>query len=285
MSWTFERVSGPREATEGPVWTGTAVRFTEIRRNRVLEYDPETDATEVYIDETAGAVGLHEGRDGTLYACEAEGHRIAALSPDDPTRVVVDKFEGTPLNGPNDLEVDREGDIWFTDPDDVGRVELGHTSVYRAERTDSGWDLVHLTDEMDRPNGILLSPDESRLYVAECTYGSDQDCDLRAYEVLPDGSLGECEVLHDFGDHRGIDGMTLTEEGNVVACAGWEKSGPGPSVYVFSPSGEILARHPFPENRPTNCTFGGPARTDLYVADMTGSLHRAETDLTGFERF
>lgn len=285
MSWTFERVFGPREATEGPLWTDSVVRFTEIRENQVLEYDPETGATRVYIEETAGAVGLHEGRDGTLYACEAETHRIAALSPDEPTAVVVDEFEGTPLNGPNDLEIDSDGSIWFTDPDDVDRGELGHTSVYRVEPTDSGWNLVHLTDEMDRPNGILLSPDESRLYVAECTYEPDRDCDLRAYEVLADGSLGEYEVLHDFGDHRGIDGMTLTDEGNIVACAGWEESGPGPSVYVFSPSGAVLARHPFPETRPTNCTFGGPDRSVLYVADLTGSLHRAETDLTGFDRF
>ncbi|QLG28862.1 SMP-30/gluconolactonase/LRE family protein [Halorarum halophilum] len=285
MSWEFERVSGPRDATEGPVWMDWVVRFTEIRRNQLLEYDPETDATRVYIDETAGAVGLHEGLDGTLYACEAEGHRIAALSPEGATTVVVDEFEGTPLNGPNDLEIDGKGDIWFTDPDDIGRGELGHTSVYRAERGDSGWELVHLTDEMDRPNGLLLSPDESKLYVAECTYGPDQDCDLRAYEISADGSLGEYEVLHDFGDHRGIDGMTLTEEGAIVACAGWEESGPGPSVYVFSPAGELLARHPFPENRPTNCTFGGPDRSTLYVADLTGSLHSAETELTGFDRF
>ncbi|SFG91881.1 gluconolactonase [Halopelagius inordinatus] len=285
MSWQFERVSGPREATEGPIWTDSVVRFTEIRENQVLEYDPETGATRVYVEETAGAVGLHGGRDGRLYACEAEKHRIAALSPDEPTTVVVDEFEGTPLNGPNDLEIDSEGNVWFTDPDDMDRGELGHTSVYRAERTGSGWDLVHLTDGMDRPNGILLSPDESRLYVAECTYEPDRDCDLRAYEVLADGSLGEYEVLHDFGDHRGIDGMTLTDEGDIVACAGWEESGPGPSVYVFSPSGAVLARHPFPENRPTNCAFGGPDRSTLYAADLTGSLHRAETDLTGFDRF
>lgn len=285
MPWKFEQVSGPREATEGPVWTGSVVRFSEIRRNQVLEYDPETGETSIHINETAGAVGLHEGRDETLYACEAEGHRIAALSPDEPPTVVVAEYEGTPLNGPNDLEIDGAGDIWFTDPDDVGRVELGHTSVYRAERTGTEWNLVHLTDGMDRPNGLLLSPDESRLYVAECTYGPEEDCDLRTYKVLPDGSLGEYEVLHDFGDHRGIDGMTLTNEGNIVACAGWEVSGPGPSVYVFSPAGEVLARHPFPENRPTNCTFGGPDRSDLYVADLTGSLHRAETDLTGFDRF
>ena len=285
MSWEFERVSGPHDATEGPVWTDSVVRFTEIRRNQLLEYDPETTTTRVFIDETAGAIGLHEGLDSTIYACEAEGHRIAVLSPDGPATVVVDEFEGTPLNGPNDLEIDRKGDIWFTDPDDLGRGELGHTSVYRAERVDSGWELVHLTAGMDRPNGLLLSPDESRLYVAECTYGPDQDCDLRAYEVLADGTLGEYDVLHDFGAHRGIDGMTLTEEGNIVACAGWEESGPGPSLYVFSPTGETLARHPFPENRPTNCTVGGPDGSTLYVTDLTGSLHSAETELTGFDRF
>ncbi|MFC7203157.1 SMP-30/gluconolactonase/LRE family protein [Haloferax namakaokahaiae] len=285
MSWEFERVAGPNEATEGPIWTDGVIRFTEIKANQVLEYDYETGATSTYIESTAGAVGLHEGIDGELFACEAESHRIAALDPYGPTTVVVDEFEGTPLNGPNDLEIDRNGDIWFTDPDDKDRGLLGHTSVYRAEQTDDGWNLVHLTDEMDRPNGILLSPDEERLYVAECTYGPDQETDLRAYEVRADGSLGPREILHDFGDHRGIDGMTLTSSGEIVACAGWEESGPGPSLYVFSPTGEVLARHPFPENRPTNCTFGGPDGSTLYVADLTGSLYAAETDLMGYTRF
>ncbi|MFC7130756.1 SMP-30/gluconolactonase/LRE family protein [Haloferax chudinovii] len=291
MAWKFERVAGPFRATEGPIWTGDAVRFTEIQEHQVLEYDPVTGETSVYIDPTAGAVGLHEGRDGELYACEAEGHRIAALTPDEPASVVVDEFAGTPLNGPNDLEIDRDGDVWFTDPDDKDRGLLGHTSVFRAERpavdadASGDWQLVHLTDEMDRPNGILLSPDETRLYVAECTYGSDQDTDLRAYPIRDDGSLGPRELLHDFGDHRGIDGMTLTASGEIVACAGWEKSGPGPSIYVFSPEGEVLERHPFPESRPTNCTLGGPDGSTLYVADMTGSLYAAETDRSAYVRF
>ena len=91
MAWKFERVAGPFRATEGPIWTGDAVRFTEIQEHQVLEYDPVTGETSVYIDPTAGAVGLHEGRDGELYACEAEGHRIAALTPDEPASVVVDE--------------------------------------------------------------------------------------------------------------------------------------------------------------------------------------------------
>lgn len=286
MAWDFERIAGPFRATEGPIWIDDVVRFTEIKEQQVLEYDPQTGETSVYIDSTAGAVGLHEGSDGELYACEAEGHRIAALAPNEPTSVVVDEFEGTPLNGPNDLEIDRVGDIWFTDPDDKDRGLLGNTSVFRAERgaVRGETHLVQLTDEMDRPNGILLSPDETRLYVAECTYGPEQATDLRAYPIRDDRSLGPCEVLHDFGNHRGIDGMTLAESGEIVACAGWEKSGPAPSIYVFSPSGEVLDRHSFPENRPTNCTFGGPDGSTLYVTDLTGSLYAAETDRSGYVR-
>lgn len=283
-TWQFERVSGPHEATEGPIWTGSRIRFTEIKRNQVLDYDPNTGETDVYIPETAGAIGLHESPDGTLYACEAEAHQISQIAPDEPTCPVVDSYEGQPLNSPNDLEIDADGNIWFTDPDDKAR-NLEHTSVYRAERTDDDWNLIQLTGGMDRPNGILLSPGEERLYVAECTYEPDQNTDLRAYPVRKDGCLGPHEVLHDFGNHRGIDGMTLTDSGNIVAAAGWEKSGPGPSIYVFAPDGETLARHPFPENRPTNCTFGGTDCSTLYVTDLTGSLYATETRLTGFTHF
>jgi gluconolactonase len=100
--------------------------------------------------------------------------------------------------------------------------------------------------------------------------------------VKPDLSLGEPAVLHDFGANRGIDGMVLDEEGNIVATAGWETGGPGPSIYVFSPAGEVLERHPVPANRPTNCTFAGPDLTTLYVTTTEGHLFRARTARRGW---
>ena len=95
-----------------------------------------------------------------------------------------------------------------------------------------------------------------------------------------DGSLGEYEVLHDFGTHRGIDGMTLSSEGNIVACTGWEISGPGGMITVFDPKGRIIDTHPTPAERPTNCTFVGE---DLYVSSIEGHLLVARnTGMSGY---
>ena len=95
-----------------------------------------------------------------------------------------------------------------------------------------------------------------------------------------DGTLGEYTVLHDFGPHRGIDGMTLSSEGLIVACTGWEVSGPGGGITVFEPDGRIVAHHVCPAERPTNCTFVG---TDLYISSIEGHCLRVpDSGLTGY---
>ena len=94
-------------------------------------------------------------------------------------------------------------------------------------------------------------------------------------------TLGAAEILHDFGEHRGIDGMRLDTEGNIIATAGWELGGPGPMIYVFSPGGRVLDMHPVPCRRPTNCAFGGPGLTTLYVTTIEGFLFRARTERVG----
>ena len=88
-------------------------------------------------------------------------------------------------------------------------------------------------------------------------------------------------MLHDFGENRGIDGMCLDTEGNIVATAGWDLGGPGPSIYVFSPRGDVIERHPVPANRPTNCTFAEDGMRTLYVTSTDGHLFRTETERQG----
>ena len=91
--------------------------------------------------------------------------------------------------------------------------------------------------------------------------------------------LGDFTVLHVFGEdfrgvHRGLDGMCLDTEGNIIACGGWRQAGPGPMVYVFSPSGRVLETHPVPVDWPTNCAFGGRGLDTLYVTTHGGHLFR-----------
>lgn len=284
MSWDFERVAGPYEFTEGPVWTGESVLFTDIRTDRVLAFDPETQTVTTFRSGTNGGNGLKPGPEGKLYACESDYPRVARYEPDGSTTTVAAEYRGDRLNSPNDLAIDSDGRVWFTDPDyaDQPDVELDHRSVYRADPAgDDEWELTRVTTDTTNPNGLLVSPDETRLYVAQTDYRADEDMELRAYPIDDDGSVSEYTVLHNFDPHRGVDGMCLDVDGNIVAAAGWPDSGPGPMVYVFAPNGRVLETHPFPTLRPTNCCFAGPDLQTLYVTAADGCLWRAETDRRG----
>lgn len=287
MSWTFEVLAEPTAGlTEGPVWDGSGLLYTNIPNSRVMRYDAATGTFSVWREGTNKANGLQMDSQGRLYACEGGGRRMVHYPADGGRTVLLcDNFQGKRLNSPNDLAIDSAGNIWFTDPrygDFRDDMDLEHESVFRLEaQADGSWKCVRVTFDTTSPNGLLLSHDEKTLYVAQSKYGEGQLRELRAYPVNPDGSVGQYEVLHNFYPHRGIDGMTLDEEGNIIATAGWEVSGPGGMIYVFAPNGRVLETHPLPCDRPTNCCFGGPDLTDLYVTSIEGHLLRAKTDRRG----
>ena len=294
MSWDFELVAGPYGGTtEGPVWDGEAVIFTHIPESRLLRYDPRSGETTEYFTGVNHVNGLCFDVSGNLFGCQQGGRRIVRFEKDGQTVTSLPHtLDGKRHNNPNDLVVDRSGRIWFTDPysgiGDSGPQELDHMSVLRLDPTgDGGYELKRVTTDITRPNGILISRDQKTLYVAQSDYGLDRIRELRAYPVNDYGSLGEYLSLHTFGvDHRGaqrgVDGMTLDTDGNIIACAGWESGGPGPMVYVFSPEGRVLETHPIRVERATNCCFGDADMKTLYVTTGGGHLFRARTDRTGW---
>ncbi len=293
MTWQFELVDGPYGGvTEGPAWDGSGLLFTHIPTSRILRFDPETASSTVFRSGTNYANGLMLDPDGRLYACEGDARRMVRYEDDGSTTVLADGFEGKRLNIPNDVAIDLEGRVWFTDPyyegaagpwsEDFANKDLNHDSVYRLDESDDGaWSITRATFDTTRPNGLLFSLGHDVLYVAQSGRREDEYRQLRGYPVLADGSLGEHTVLHDFGAHRGIDGMVLDTEGNIVATAGFEQSGPGPMIYVFAPDGEVLEMHRMPADRPTNCTFGGDDLTTLYVTTAGGHLFRTPTERQG----
>ncbi|MCK4423341.1 MAG: SMP-30/gluconolactonase/LRE family protein, partial [Candidatus Omnitrophica bacterium] len=209
---------------------------------------------------------------------------IARYGKDGTRTVCADRFEEKRLNSPNDLAFDRQGRLWFTDPrygKKVDDLELGHQSVYRLDpQLDGTWTIHRVTFDTTKPNGILVSPDQSRLYVAQTDPAEDGKQELRSYPINGDGTLGRCEVLHNFSPNRGIDGMCLDEEGNIVATAGANRGGPGPMIYVFAPNGRVLETHPLPVDMPTNCTFGDSDLKTLYVT-ASACLYRVRTKRKG----
>ena len=293
MNWEFVLIDGPYGGTtEGPAWDGSGLLFTHIPGSRIMRYDPRSRSSTVFRSDTNWANGLMLDPEGRLYACEGGARRVVRYEPDGGTSVLADSFEGTRLNIPNDLAIDLQGRVWFTDPyyegsggpwsEDRANRDLDHDSVYRLDPGRGGsWTIHRVTFDTTRPNGLLFSLDYMTLYVAQSGRNPDEKRELRGYPVKSDGTLGAYTVLHDFGEHRGIDGMCLDTEGNIVATAGYMQGGPGPSIYVFSPAGDVLERHSVPADRPTNCTFGDPGLRSLYVTTGGGHLFRGYTQRQG----
>lgn len=287
MAWEFERVAGPYNFTEGPVWDGETVFFSDMPSDRILRYDVETGETTVAYEDTNAANGLKLDAEGRLYACEMNGRQVRRYEEDGRT-VVADRYEGKRFNSPNDLAIE-DGQLWFTDPyygapweDPDRELELDHRSVYRVDLSDPDREVHRVTTDTVQPNGLLVSPDRETLYVAEHLPGEDPVMALVAYAIDDDLSVGEGEIIHNFAPHRGIDGMCLDEEGNIVAAAGGDESGPGPMLYVFAPTGRVLGTHPLPDSTPTNCCFAAEDLSTIYATGGDGGLYRAETDLTGY---
>ena len=299
MSWRFQLLGKPLGGvTEGPVWDGEAIYITHIPSSRILRYDPDGGTISEARSGTNHTNGLAHDSQGNLYGCCSGGRAIVRFDSNGGTTTVADRVDGIKLNTPNDLALDRRGRVWFTNPWNAGNIDpsehedLDNRSVLRADPApDGSYSVSRVTFDTTMPNGILVSQDQQTLYVAESNSERlDLDRELRAYPINDDGSLGDYEVLHAFGKdasrvHRGIDGMCLDSEGNIVATAGWELGGPGPMIYVFSPAGRVIETHPVPCNRPTNCCFGGPDLSTLYVTSTDGHFYRAETDRTGWALF
>ncbi|HUX86028.1 MAG TPA: SMP-30/gluconolactonase/LRE family protein [Chloroflexota bacterium] len=286
MAWTFERATGSSNFTEGPVWTGEALLFTETRDSRIMRYSPHDGSYTEFAKDTVEANGLTLDRQGRLYVCEGGGRRVARYEADGRRVTIADRWEGKRLNSPNDIVVDDRGRAWFTDPryGDRASMELDHDSIYRADPQPNGsWSLARVTFDTTRPNGLAFSPDFRILYVAESPPAPNGVRQLRAYPVNADGTLGQYRVLQDFGPNRGIDGMRVDAHGYIVAACGWEEGGPGTRIGVFAPTGEVVAEHPTPA-RPTNCCFGDDDLHTLYVTGFDGAVYRARTDRQGARR-
>ena len=284
MPWTFEDAAPMiGSITEGNCWTGTHMLYSNIAHDRIMRLDVKSGLVDVFAENTEGTNGLNYDADGNLYGCASTGRKIIKFDDDGSFETVIDRIDGLQFNGPNDLAITPSGAIYFSDRvgDSNPDVGITYSAIISAEQDEDGnWVCTRRTFDTTQPNGLIFSNDFKTLYVAQSDFRASESRDLRAYPVNDDGSLGECRILHDFGPHRGIDGMTLASDGSIVACTGWEMSGPGGNVTHFDPEGMIIEQHPVVAQRPTNCTF---ADGDLYVSSIEGHcLVARDTGLTGY---
>ena len=303
MSWTFELVAGPyASALAGVAPLGDAegggVVFSLTMESRLLHLDARGQVSD-WRRFTSRTGGLAEGPHGLLYGCQEASRRVCEFLPDGSAAVTATTLAGKYHNHPSDATVDSSGRVWFCDPHNAMPAfgpqmfpTLPWAAVMRVARgPNHRWGMERLTHDTLHPRALALSPDEKTLYVAEGNTAPDSRRELRAYPVHADGSLGSYRVLATFGadhrgPHRGIEGLCVDSEGHVVACGGWQRSGPGPLVQVFSPTGAVIESHALPDDLPMRCAFAGPDRDLLYVSSGTGRLWRVTgTGRKGFARF
>lgn len=274
-----ERLWGDGEFTEGPcLGPDRCIYFSDIG-NRILKYDPYAQNTTVFRDPSGRSNGLKFDGDGRLVACEGANaggnRRISVTAKDGTVTTLAERYAGKRFNSPNDLTIDAKGRVYFTDPRYVGREprELDAESVYRI---DADGTVTQIIKDVQKPNGIVLSPDQKTLYLADSNNDPKGHRLLLAYPLNGDGTVGLPKKLVDFGADRGIDGMTVTAEGLIVATAGKGKTA---GVSVFRPDGSKVAFLATPED-PSNCCFGGKELKTLYVT-AGKSLYRVATNMTG----
>lgn len=277
----LEKLWGEGEFTEGPAYgPDGCVYFSDIG-NRILKFDPKSGKTTEYRNPSGRANGLEFDAQGRLVACEGANtggnRRVSVTEKDGTVKTLADKYNGKRFNSPNDLTIDAKGRIYFSDPRYVGTEarEIDTESVYRI---DPDGKVTQIIGDIEKPNGMVVSPDMKTLYVANSQPKGKQQ--LVAYPLKEDGTVGAGKVIYDFGKGRGIDGMSVDAKGNIYGAAGDGDTG---GVYVFSPEGKKIAFVPVPET-PSNCCFGGKDKKTLYIT-AGKSLYRIRVTTEGFNIF
>jgi gluconolactonase len=258
-----QRVAGGFGFTEGPVWRGDHLLFSDIPNSRTVKWRLLSEGPEVttFRTPTGNANGLTLDKQGRLLACEHSGRQVSRIDADGTATAVADRYEGKRLNSPNDVIVRSDGTIYFTDPpyglrENPEAKELAFNGVYRIAPDGT---LVLLADDFDRPNGLALSPDEKTLYVDDSARRH-----IRAFDVQADGSITNDRIFLDMSspDEGSPDGMKIDVEGNIFC------TGPG-GIWVANPAGDLLGRIILPE-QPANLAWGDEDWRMLYVTARTG---------------
>jgi gluconolactonase len=279
--------------TEGPVVDRDGnVYFTELVFQRIMKLTPKGVLT-VFREGSNNANGMLIDPQGRLVICEgASSQRMGVPQTFKPqvTRtdlktgrieVLATGYQGKPFDGPNDVTIDGKGRLYFTD--------LTGGAVYRI---DAPGQIVRIltTPDIQRPNGIQISPDDSTLYLIEANGAKDGARMIRAFDLRPDGTVGNMRVHYNFYPGRSADGMSIDSQGNLYASAGMgqlrgtaETLDTKTGIYVISPKGTLLKFIPIAEDYITNNAFGGPDMKTLYVT-AGKTLYKLQTDIAGLPR-
>jgi len=286
---------------EGPAADAAGnVFFSDISGNRILKMDAAGSVTTLRAD-SGRTNGNTFDAQGRLISCEGAengpGGRRRIVRTDLATRkieVLTERYEGKRFSSPNDVVVDPQGRIWFTDPlyaPDRSIMEHQHEAVYRIDPNGSVQRVI-TQPAIGRPNGLAITPDGKTLYLVDSNYiRPDGNRKIWAFDIAADGSASGQRQVYDFGRGRGGDGMRLDSRGNLWVAAGIsaprtanETADVPTGIYVISPRGELLGRIPIPEDVITNLAFGGPDKKTLFVT-AGKTLFKIPTAVAGYSLY
>jgi gluconolactonase len=254
---------------EGPAWSaeGQYLVWSDIPNNRQMRLSVDDDHVSVFRSPSGYSNGNTFDQQGRQLSCEHAGRRVVRYEHDGTVTVIADKYNGKPLNSPNDLVVHPDGGIWFTDPPYgimgnyegfVAKPELKE-AVYRVDPKTARVEIV--TDALDKPNGICFSHDYQKLYLVDT--GTPRD--IQMFDIA-DNKLRNQRQFTDMklnGRAGGSDGIRVDVDGNVWAAASGGAGYDG--VHVFTPQGQRIGMILLPEICANLC-FGGPKRNRLFMA-------------------
>ncbi|MFB3828318.1 MAG: SMP-30/gluconolactonase/LRE family protein [Bryobacteraceae bacterium] len=272
---------------EGPAWNGVGryLVWSDIPNNvqmRWLEEDGHVSVMRSPAGNSNGNTFDYEGRE---ISCEHGNRRVVRYEHNGKLTVLCDRWNGKPLNAPNDVVVHPDGGIWFTDPGygilvnyegNKAPLEIKE-AIYRIDPKSGKTEMK--TDAMYKPNGLCFSPDYRKLYVAETgsSHYPDAPRTIQVFDVAEGRALAGGRVFASTG--KGVaDGIRADADGNIWAGVGWV--GPGyDGVHVFAPTGERIGMILLPEIC-SNVCFGGPRRNRLFMT-ASQSLYAVYVETQG----
>ncbi|MCE9534526.1 MAG: SMP-30/gluconolactonase/LRE family protein, partial [Planctomycetes bacterium] len=254
---------------EGPAWHPELGVLMSGNNGNINQLD-RTGKTVVY-RKNAGTNGLLFDAKGRLLACEPEKRRVTRTELDGTITVLTEKYDTKKYNQPNDITVDSQGRIYFSDPCYGGRKHLEMTDadgkivegVYRIDLDGKVSRIIGR--ELERPNGVLVSADDKYLFVADNNNSARKTArKLYRFDLKKDGTvdLASKKLLYDWGEGRGPDGIKQDSKGRLYVAGGLNKPNPVEpatdkkgGIYVFDIEGKLLTFLPVPKDEVTNCAF------------------------------
>ncbi|MBI1358315.1 MAG: DUF839 domain-containing protein [Acidobacteria bacterium] len=263
---------------EGPAWNGVGryLVWSDIPNDRQLRWLEEDGHVSIFRQPAGNSNGNTFDWEGRQLSCEHGNRRVVRYEHNGSLSVLADKFEGKPLNAPNDVVVDPQGNIWFTDP---GYGSLMHyegnkgdlllkEAVYRIDGKSGA--VTKVTDEIYKPNGLCFSPDYKKLYVADTgmTHYPEAPSVIKVWDIngagLRNGRDFTSMKLDGFDKPGLADGIRCDIDGNIWSSAGWVGDGYD-GVHIFAPDGDRIGQIKLPEICANVC-FGGRKRNRLFMA-------------------